>query len=226
MNSPSTLNGSKPKQLYPDWVAHQTPNGPHVRTISQLALFVHHDLHKFRLAGNDAVLTQALKLDFLALCPSLHLLFWELDEWLARGELDKVFMMPDLCAALSQLGHMTCTSTFVTRGSLYHKYMADMVSKQPHCSVCHLHTTAALAGLLCRLHGHRGTAARSGDTDLGNAQIPSISHGGRRIHPALQAPEGRPSALKTKGQGQEQPKNSAPHSNQNENLRHLPASPY
>ena len=60
-------------------------SGPHVCTLfTHLALFVRHDLHKFRFSDADTILTQALKLDLTRLRPSLHL-YPELDEWLVKA---------------------------------------------------------------------------------------------------------------------------------------------
>lgn len=70
---------------------------------NNLALFVHHHLHKFshkfRRSREEAVLTQALKLDFHVLCPSLQLQFPDLDKQLVRDELHKILATPDLSAA-------------------------------------------------------------------------------------------------------------------------------
>ena len=165
MNSPSTLNGSKPQQRccctrppIPLTYAPSSPDWPCLSTTT------------YRCAGSDAVLAQALKLDLLALCPSLHLLFPELGEWLCSA----VHLAGD------PLGHMTCTSTFVMR------------PRVPEITLVDPYIITWLTGWLLRvpLAYHCSswrdcfagcTAPRSADTDVGNAQIISVW---RKTHPS------------------------------------------
>lgn len=98
---------------------------------------MHHDLHKFRRSDANTILTQALKLDLTALCPSLHLLYRELADWLVKGELSRFISIQDLRAALSQCCSLCGRS---------------VGAHDTHLHLRHQHP----AGLLCRLHhGHR-----------------------------------------------------------------------
>ena len=195
---------------------------------------MHHDLHKFRHSDQDTTLTQALKLDLTVLCPSLHLLYPELDEWLVKGELSRLISITDLCAALGQCCALCGRSVGAhdmylhlrhqhpkdcARGALYYRYLVDVTPNLHRRSVCNLHLTAAhecpillqLAGLLCRLHhGHRGPGSQSVPTDVGGAQDPGVHHGrARRLPAPIQTTEGRPSGSQRKGKRQSSPIHSA-----------------
>ena len=213
------------------------PGGQHVCTLfSHLALFAHHDLHKFRHSDPDTKLTQALKLDLTVLCPSLHLLWPELDDWLVTGELAKLISTPDLCAALGQCCALCGRSvgahdmflhlrhqhpTDCTRGALYYRYLLDMTPHLHQCSVCNLHLTAAhecpillqLAGLLCRLHhGHRGPGSgpKSNPADVGRPQDLGFHQGRTRRLPApIQETESRTPAYQRQGKRQKSPDTTA-----------------
>ena len=178
---------------YAEWLQTQTalakfgctctrpPGGPHVCTLfTHLALFVHHDLHKFRVSDEDTVLTQALSCT--SRCSALPcaccIPSW-MNGW-SRASYRNLSAYRT-CAALSQCCSLCGRSVGAndmylhlrhqhardyTRGSLFYRYLMDMTPQTHQCSVCILHTTAAhecpillqLAGLLCRLHhGHRGT---------------------------------------------------------------------
>ena len=200
------------------------PGGPHVCTLfTHLALFVHHDLQKFRNSSTATILTQALKLDLTVLCPSLHLLYPEMDEWLVKGELSKLVSIPDLCAALSQCCALCGRSVGAhdmylhlrhqhardyTRGTLFYRYLLDMTPSTHQCSVCTLRITAAhecpillqLAGLLCRLHHGHGGRSTPGSTNVGGTE--GTHQGGRRKLPApVQTSEGGAHSQQGQGKG-------------------------
>ena len=108
MNSPSTLSGSRL-----GCCCARPLDGTHVRTIfSQLAFFVHHDLHKFRFAGSDAGLTQVLKLDAFAV-PGAGRMAGEGRTGQGPHDARSIYSSQTVLCTLRRLGRMTCTPTFV-----------------------------------------------------------------------------------------------------------------
>ena len=156
------------------------PTTPHVCTVfTQLALFVHHDLHKLKDASDELILAHALKLDLQVLSPTIALNFPNLDSLLATGVFEEILGDGALCTALSSwcclcgrqvdprdmLQHLWNNhAKHGNRGGLFYKFLSFYQKRQQTCSVCNCHPTAAqcpvllqLASLLAILHhGHGG----------------------------------------------------------------------
>ena len=88
IRSPPTLSGFRQASALRNagCTCLRPPTQPHVCTVfSQLALFVHYDLTKFKETSAGTVLAHALKLDLQVLSPTLELNFPELDTKTDQG---------------------------------------------------------------------------------------------------------------------------------------------
>ena len=156
------------------------PATPHVCTVfTQLALFVHHDLHKLKDASDELILAHALKLDLQVLSPTIAMNFPHMDSLLATRVFDELLGDGTLCTALStwcclcgrqidprdMLQHLWNNhAKHGNRGGLFYKFLSFYQKRQQQCSVCNCHQTAVqcpvllqLASLLAILHhGHGG----------------------------------------------------------------------